>query len=364
MSEQGDEQSKTEDASPFKLRRAREKGQVARGMDLGFFGTLAALAAFLIIAGEEVAATLARAMRASFRAAAGSGSEPEHAASLVGSLAWPTLKPVLMLAAAILPIILLLEILQMRGIVFSTHPLKPDFSRMNPAKGLKRLFSARMLIEAAKNVLKLTAYAIITWLVVQAVVANPGRGTVDALGLARAMEAGAMRLLYLFILLAMFFAALDQVIARRQFGKQMRMSRRELTREAKEREGEPRLKQKRKQLHAEFAKEQRAFGGLAGSDLLVVNPQHFAVALAYDPARMAAPTVKAKARNQFALAMKRDAFRLGIPIFEDRALARALYQQCEKGAEIDSTHFRAVADLYTRLRRARPNQEAKTKDVG
>lgn len=350
MSGGGEEQDKSEEASPFKLRRAREKGQVARGTDLGFVGILVALAAFLAVAGEQLGRTLARLMRTSIDVGIASSADPNQAAALLGSTWWPALQPILLLAGTAVGIVVLLEIVQLRGLIFTAHPLKPDFSRINPAKGLKRLFSVRMLKEAAKNVLKLAAYAVVTALVIRSVVAGAGRAGKDAAGLAASMQSGIMRLLMFYILLAIFFAALDQVIARKEYRKQMRMSRRELTREATEREGEPRLKQKRKQLHAEFAKESKGLGDISGSDLLVVNPQHIAVALTYKPESMAAPRVAAKGRNHHAMAMKREALRLGIPAFENRPLARALYDGADKGAEIEAPHYAAVADLYTKLR--------------
>ena len=349
MSEPSDEQNKSEEATPFKLRRAREKGQVARGMDLGYFGALAALAAFLIVAGSALGATLMQVMRGAFTIGMANASDPQQAGSLLAALYWPAFQPILLFAGTIVAMVLLLEVVQLRGFMFSSHPLKPDFSRINPAKGMKRIFSARTAKEAAKNVLKFAAYAIVAYLVIRAALASPGRARADADGLAHAMQSGAMRMLLLFILLALFFAALDQIIARRQYGKQMRMSRRELTRESKEREGDPRQKQKRKQLHGEFARERGGLGDIGGADLLVVNPEHLAIALAYDAAAMAAPRVRAKARNRFAQAMKREAFRLGIPMFEERALARALWDECDKGAEIGERHYRVVADLYTRL---------------
>jgi flagellar biosynthetic protein FlhB len=132
------------------------------------------------------------------------------------------------------------------------------------------------------------------------------------------------------------------------------MSRRELTREHKEREGEPRLKQKRKQLHAEFAKSAKGMGSLPGSDMLIVNPQHYAVALAYDAAAMDAPRVTAKARNHWAQVLKREAYRLGIPVFEAPPLARTLYAECDIGRAIRDQHFRAVADLYLKLPSMKP----------
>lgn len=362
MAEQEQEQNKSEEATPFKLRRARERGMVARSLDLGYLGGLVALAAFLIVAGEALVTMLAQLMRRSLAAGISSASDPQQAPALIASTYWPALQPVLLLGGTVVVLVLLLEIVQLRGLIFTTQPLKPDFSRINPAKGLKRLFSVRMLKEAGKNVLKLAAYSAAATLVVWYAIGEPERAATDAHGLAVTMHAGGMRLLFLFIFIALVIAAFDQVLVRREYSRQMRMSRRELTREAREREGEPRIKQKRKQLHAEFRKQSEGLGNVAGSDVLVVNPQHVAVALGYDPARMAAPTVRAKARNHHALTMKREAFRLGIPIFEDRALARALFGDVEAGREIGPVHYRAVADLYFKLP-SQPSSFAKKDDV-
>jgi flagellar biosynthetic protein FlhB len=350
MAEQEQEQDRTEEATPFKLRRARERGIVARSLDLGYLGGLVALAGFLIVAGEALAFRLAQLMRQSLAAGISSGGSAQQAAALTGAVYRPALQSIALLGVTILIVVLFVEIVQLRGLFFTTQPLKPDFSRLNPAKGLKRIFSVRMLKEALKNVVKLCLYSAAAALVIRAVIAAPRRAATDAQGLAGAMHADGMRLLFLFIVLALFFAAFDQILVRREYAKQMRMSRRELVREAREREGEPRLKQRRRQLHAEFRKQAEGLGKLPGSDMLIVNPHHVAVALAYDPAAMAAPTVTGKARNHFALAMRREAFRLGIPIFESPALARALFRDCAAGSEIGADHYRAVADFYFKLR--------------
>jgi len=349
MAAQDQEQNKTEEATPFKLRRAREKGMVARSLDLGFFGALVALAAFLTIAGDTLAWRLAQAMQRSI-AGASAAVDPQQASRMIAASYWPAIQSLLLLGGTVVLIVVMLEIVQLRGLIFTTHPLKPDFSRINPAKGLKRVFSLRMLKEALKNILKLAAYSTITFFVVKAAISEPGRARTDAYGLASSLQSFGLWLLFLFILVALGFAALDQILVRREFSKQMRMSRRELTRESREREGEPRFKQKRKQLHAEFAKQTQGLGQLPGSDLLVVNPEHVAVALAYDPQEMAAPKVTAKARNRHALALRRRAFQLGIPVFENPPLARQLYRDCEAGREIGGAHYRAVADLYLKLR--------------
>lgn len=357
MSGQEQEQNRSEEATPFKLRRARERGMVARSLDLGYFGVLIAIAAFATMAGGAFASRLAETMRRSIAGGIGGAGDPQQAPAMVAASYWPALQGIMLLGGTVVLTVVLLEIVQLRGLLFTSHPLKPDFSRLNPAKGFKRIFSIRMLKEALKNVVKLTAYSTVTVLVVMSALQAPRRSGDDALGLVAAMQVYGMRLLFLFILLALFIAALDQLLVRREFAKQMRMSRRELTREAREREGEPRLKQKRKQLHAEFARQAEGLGKLPGSDLLVVNPEHVAVGLAYDASTMGAPSVTARGRNRHALALKSRAFALGIPIFESPALARRLYADCPSGSEIGAAHYREVADLYLRLRLAARGKE-------
>jgi len=341
------EQNKTEEATPHKLKRAREKGQVARGADLGFFASLCGLLAFFAFAGASAFQTLREAMR-QMLAGVGGAHEPAFALALWDFSA-PAFAQIGWLCAALAGAVFVFELVQVRGIVFTTHPLKPDFSRLNPAKGLKRLFSVRMLKETAKNILKLTAYASVAYFVILDTLANQARLNPNPQTFAALLSAAGFSLLFGFGLTALGFAALDQAIARRDFQKQMRMSRSELTREFKEREGEPRLKRRRQKLHAEFARQARDLGELKGSDVLIVNPIHYAVALGYEPALMKAPKVKAKGRNLFAQMLKQKARRLSIPIVENPALARALHKSSETGAEISPAHFRAVADLYIAL---------------
>lgn len=348
MAEQ--EQDRSEEATPFKLRQARQKGQVARGMDLGFLASLVALAGFALVAGEAMIASLAQAMRQALIAGMDGAVDPERARALIGATAWPAIQALALLGGTIVASVLLFEVVQLRGLVFTAHPLKPDFNRLNPAQGLKRLFSARILKEAAKSILKFAAYAFVTFLIANAAVQAPGRALADAQGVATSLRQTAFQLLFAYAGLAVFFALIDQVMARREFARQMRMSRRELVRESREREGEPRLKQRRKQLHAEFVQQNEGLGKLAGSDLLVVNPEHYAVALVYDPAKMDSPRVTAKARNAHALAFRRKAFQLGLPVFQNAPLARRLFRDCAAGDAIGSAHYRDVAELYLKLR--------------
>lgn len=343
---EGEEQNRTEQATPFKLRRAREKGMVARGLDLGFVAGLIGLAAFVLAAGPKLIAVLAVEMRRALVSGIGAAGDPGAATSLAARSLWPVLQPVALFGGTVIGVVLLVEIVQLRGLVFSAMPLKPDFTRLNPAKGLKRLLSVRMLKEAAKSIFKMTIYALIAWLAVRAALAGAAARVTDAAKLAEALDHGAMRLLLLFILAAAGFAVIDQLLARGEFAKQMKMSRREVTREHKEREGDPRLKAKRKQLHAAYARQAKGLGNLPGSDMLIVNPRHIAVALAYRAREHVAPVVTAIGADRHALQLKAVAARLGIPIFEQKQLARALFKDSEMGREIAPHHYHAVAEFY------------------
>ena len=351
MAEQ-QEQNRSEAPTPFKLQRARERGMVARSAELGFLGGLVGLALFVGMAGYKLIASLTQMMRRSLSAGIEHATDPGQARAMIGEAAWSVLEPLTLLGGTIVAVVILLEILQLRGLIFTAKPLKPDFTRLNPATGIKKLFSPRMLKETLKTVLKTAVYVGATWWLIQDSIARYGVIATEGDRLAGAMLSAGLRLIFAFIAIAVVFVIIDQVLVRGEFTKQMRMSRREVTREAKDREGDPRIKSKRKQLHAEFVKQSAGTGNLPGSDMLIVNPEHFAVALRYDQQRMRAPSVSAKGRNRFALALKHEANRLGIPVIASPPLARALYRGATVDAEIPPEHYEAVAEFYIALRRA------------
>lgn len=346
MSQEGQEQNKSEEATPHKLKRAREKGQVARGVDLGFVGSLIALAIVATVGGQAFFIRLADMMRYSFAAGINGKGDPLEALGVVGATYWGAFQPLIVLGFSSVVVLVTLEIIQLRGFIFTTHPLKPDFTRLNPAKGLKRLFSIRLIKETLKNIVKFVVYGFAAWLIISAAIDTWGLRLVDASWLVRAMEQSGVRLLFVFIVIASFFMVIDQIIVRGEFRKQMRMGRSELNRETKEHEGEPRQKQKRKEIHRQMREQVDSLGKVAGSDVLVVNPEHYAVALRYDPQTMDAPKVVAKGRDHFAQLMKRKALLHSVPIIRDVALARMLHSDCTKNAEIRPEHYHEVARLY------------------
>jgi flagellar biosynthesis protein FlhB len=256
--------------------------------------------------------------------------------------------------------VLVFELIQ-TGFVFSTEPLSFNFGRLNPAQNLKRIFSPRMLVETAKNVAKLAAYAALAGLLIYAAGWSWGGAITDAFSLADAAGRLGLRLMILFVGAAVVFAIFDQLIVRRDFFKRMRMSRRELRREHRDREGEPRMKQKRKQLHADFAKASQSVRNIRGADLLITNPTHYAVALRYRPTTMEAPHVVSRGAHEQALRLKRLAFVYGLTIVEDPPLARLLYHRCQIDQQIPEPAFQRVADLYLAMRR-KPQRQSDRSD--
>lgn len=350
-----EEQSKSEEPTPHKLKRARERGSVARGMDLGFLSVIAGFSAFAVLSGAQAVQHLST-MTARLLAETGARLQPLQTLALIQHAAASSFAIVLSCALTVAATVVLGEALQIRGLVFSMQPLKPDFSRLNPAKNLKRIISQRMLVETLKSIGKLLLYATALYLAVKDIAIPLARAPAEGMALAGVWGEAVGRLLISLALVAMIFAGLDQILARREFRKQMRMSRSELSREVKDREGEPRRKQKRKRMHAEFIEQTRALSGLRGADVLIVNPEHFAVGLKYEPNQMQAPQVVAKGRNRFAHLLKQRAFRWSILTISNPPLARALYRAGEIGAEIPPAYYQAVADMYLAVRRKSQTQ--------
>jgi len=252
------------------------------------------------------------------------------------------------MTAAIFLAVLVLEMIQV-GPVFTTEPLRMDFSRLNPATGLKRLFTARLLVETAKGVLELATYGALAFVLIRSALAVTLPTITTASNLSDALGRASLGLLFVFLGAAAAFAALDQMIVRREFGKKMRMSRREVRRELRDREGDPKLKQKRKSLHREFVQASESLRGIRGADVLITNPTHYAVALRYDQSSMTAPQIVSRGANLFALRLKRLAFSYGVVIINNPPLARALFR-CDLNKPVPEGLYPSVASLDRALR--------------
>jgi flagellar biosynthetic protein FlhB len=352
------EQNKSEEPTQFKLMRSRRKGMVARGMDLGFLTGLAAFSFYAWIAAPGLAQSIARLAGETFVTAPQVANGPEGLLGVTAIVFGRMLRPLAFLCGTLFLVVLLFEMAQ-TGLVFSASPLKPDFGRLNPANGLKRLFTVKMLIETLKNILKLGAYGTVAWIIIAGAIRNGAATADDARSLLASLASASFRLLAAFVGVALAFALLDQLLSRRLFLKQMRMSRRELRREHRDREGEPRIKQRRKQLHGQFAKASQGLRDVRGADVVITNPTRIAVALKYDRGTMDAPAIVAKGAEDFAARIRHVAFTHNVVIVEDKPLARDLFRRCATGSAIPEDCYRRVASIYRKL----PAHAARTGDV-
>lgn len=350
------EQNRSELPSQFKLERARREGNVARGSDLGFLSVMTALTGFAWFAGPSVPQAVGLGSAIGLAATDADLVGVPGYLALTARILAPVTAALLPLLAVVFAVVLVVEFLQ-TGPVFSGRALRFDFSRLSPAKGLKRIFSVRILIETFKGVLKLTLYSAVAGLFIAAAVTQAAAIS-DVGRLAGAMATMIPRLLAGMLAVAAAIALFDQLVSRRDFLKKMRMSRREVKREHRDREGDARLKQRRKELHSQFARTSQSLRGIRQADLVVVNPVHFAVGLRYQPGTMDAPIVVSRGSHAMALRLRRLAFAYNVPVVVDPVLARRLFRTSALGRPIPEDLFRPVADIYLGLRRRREEQGA------
>ena len=346
------ELNKSEDASAYKLEQARKKGMIARSPELGMVLAVACCAGCLWARGDEMGSHMARLAARSF-AGAGSLNGGSHAVlSWAGALFADAFATILPLIAAIVLGTLVASLAQV-GFLFAPAALKADFNRLNPMTGLKRVFSVQILIEAAKTIVKVAVYGWLATHVIVGLVTATSRSAVPGASLPGLLARGAVHLLFLLVGAAVVFAAIDQVLVRRMFARKMRMSKHEVKQEYRQREGDPRIKRRRKQLQRELLKRSRSMRGIRNADLVVANPTHVIVGLRYEAGRMKAPVVVAKGAGEFALRLRKLAFIYGIPVLESKAFARELFRGTELGSEIPAPLYRTAASLYMHVRQRR-----------
>lgn len=342
----GDAEDRTEDPTPRRLERAREEGQVPLSREAVGFATMLAAALAAMLAVPPLGGSLLAVLRGIMAQAGMPGTEPAAAALGVLQAAALLVLPVCLavgLAAA-------LATLAQTGWPQAARGLTPDLSRLNPLAGLKRLLGPEMLVELLRALLKLGAVGAALW-----TAADPG-----ILGAALMRPAGgllgaaeqAMRGFVLAALLAFAgVAALDLLWTRWQFLRRLRMSRQDLKEEMRESEGDPMLKARRRRI-AEQRVRRRMIAAVPKAAVVITNPTHYAVALAYAQGDLGAPVVVAKGVDAMAARIRQAAREHGVPVVENPPLARALHR-LEPDTQVPVEHWQAVAEILAYVWRLR-----------
>lgn len=335
---------KTEEATPKRLEKAREEGQVARSLELTTFSVMLVAAAGLLFMGADMMDKLMRIMKAGMQMERDLAFQTDLMLNRLYELAFESL-------ISIAPILFLLLVVAffapmlLSGWMFSTKALIPKFDRIDPFKGLARIFSVHSLVELVKAILKTvligSVAALVIWHNKEAVMALlivP----VD-LGISRTGDFLAMS--FLLIVGAMILVVVIDVPYKIwEHAKQLRMTKEEIRKENKDSEGDPFVKARIRGLQREAAR-RRMMSEIPKADVIVTNPTHYAVALRYQSNSMRAPKVVAKGVHLLAARIREVAEAHRIPILEAPPLARALYHHAELESEIPEKLYTAVAEV-------------------
>ena len=348
--EQGGE--RTEDPSQKRLQDARERGQVPRSRELTTFATMTGGSAMLAAIGSSMATCLSQMLRHGLSIDPQRLRDPDAMLGSMGDAALIALTVLLPVFGALIGVIFLASLL-LGGWNFSMQALAPDFTRMSPLAGIKRLFGLRGASELGKALLKLA----VVGGVCAAIVSRTFR---EVLGLAHmeprsAIGRGVGIVSWSFVWLCAslaLVAIVDVPLQLFQFKKSLRMTRQELRDEAKESDGRPETKQRIRQMQQTLAR-RRMMHKVPSADVVIVNPTHFAVALKYDPKKMRAPRVLAKGVDLVAQNIRRLAEEHRVPVFESPKLARALYRSTDLNKEIPTGLYAAVAQVLSYIFRVR-----------
>ena len=350
--ERPDASQRTEEATPKRREEARRKGQVPQSREPATAVAYLVLAAALAGMAASGAGALARAARAALSGELAPPATPEGVAALAWRVAGWIAEAVLPFALPALVAGVLVQFL-VTGPVLTTAPLAPKLERISPIAGAKRLFSLRTLVELVKSLVKIAVLGAVAALaladawpeLLRAPLASPGALVRDWLGAAGRL-AGLSA--FAFALLALG----DWLYQRWEHGRSLRMTKQEVRDEAKETEGDPQIRARIRQVQSEMAR-RRMMAEVPKADVVVVNPTHVAVALRYAPGRDPAPRVVAKGKGALARRIREIAEAHGVPVREERSLARSLYALVKVGETIPEALFEAAAILLAEIYRAR-----------
>ena len=337
-------QEKTEEPTSRRLSKAREDGQVARSTELPAAAVTIAALGFLFLTGGVLVAKLAEAFASGFNF----DRKLVHSPNLLPAIfAHEILESFILIA----PLMLLTAAVAIAasgatgGYLFALKSVAPKASKLNPLNGFKRMFGTKALVELAKALLKFFLVAgVVTWVLSDNIV------TLDALGkmaFEPGMKVAGEMLSKSALIMAcslIIIALIDVPFQKWQHMKQMRMTKQEIRDEMKDMEGRPEVKAQIRRRQREMSNS-RMIDRVKDADVIITNPEHFAVALSYDPNGDSAPILLAKGADAVAARIRAEAEKHGIEIFQAPPLARALYFTTDLERPVPEDLYYAVAQV-------------------
>ena len=345
MADQQDEsQEKTEEPTARRLSKAREEGQIARSTEITIAASVISVAIYIYLFGSSLLWNVANIFAQGLVFDSLAVLEPQVAA---GRLADAMIEALF----SILPILILtgVVVLACSGLIggynFSWKSLQPKASKFNPIAGFKRMFGMQALVNLGKSIAKFLLVGGVTYFLIDASITEFAEISLMALEPGLTVSASILTTAFLVASSTLIIIALiDAPYQVYQHNQKMKMSLREVKDERKDTEGSPEVKQRIRQKQREVSAA-RMLEAIAEADVVITNPEHFAVALTYDPSSEDPPKVVAKGTDVMAERIRERAGEEGVPLFQSPVLARALFFTTEIEAFIPEPLFEAVAQV-------------------
>ncbi len=332
---------RTEQPTARRLQEAHEEGRVPRSADL--------TAAVGLLGGLMLLKTFGPSMMATFMDVTRSlGNVPDPSAADIG----PFLQRTILRVTQVLgPLLAALVLLGIAGSAMQSRPvltwkkLQPDWGRINPLSGFKRIFSSEAVMRLVMGLFKIGLLGAVAYFTIRGEITRLiGATSLHPAGAFAAGSAVVFTLAVRMGLLLLVLGLLDYFFQRWKLMQSLRMTKQEVRDELKRMEGDPMVKQRRRQVQQKLAM-QRIAQDVPQADVVVTNPTEYAVALKYDEETMAAPRVLAKGKDFLALRIRQVATGAGVPVVQRPPLARALYAGVDVGGEVPADYYKAVAEV-------------------
>ncbi|WP_199611745.1 flagellar biosynthesis protein FlhB [Flocculibacter collagenilyticus] len=341
-----DESNKTEKPTPFKLEEAKKKGQVSKSPEVTGLLMLITFSATMFIVGQNIWGGLSELMITLL-------STSGELAVNTGNLwdLWNKLgKQLFELFTPLLTVLVIGAIgfnIVQTGPILSSHPIKPDFKRLNPIQGAKKIISIKALFDLFKAVIKVVVIAFVWKVFADNWLSN----IMDSYGMSPQSflahwAALSLQVILMLVCIMLPFALIDYAFSSWDFEKKMRMSKQDIKDEHKKREGDPQVKQKQKQIQKELLKKAASLKSVKDADVIITNPQHIAVAIKYVPKKMLAPKILAMGEDNNAAIIRKIARTHNVPIVRNIPLARALYKNSIIDGFIPEDCYDGVASIF------------------
>jgi flagellar biosynthesis protein FlhB len=355
-----DSDDRTEDATDRRRAEAREKGHVAKSGDLNAAALMLAAAAAVLALAPPIARQLAELTAAAL-----------SAVTLRADQGWALQlgrETTAVLAASALPVLLLTALVALGtnvmqvGILFAPEAIQPRLSRISPLAGVKRVFSIRSVAKLGVSLGKLAVLTAITLLVIGWSLPTSLQLTgVGPAGITTFIHESTARLAFTLAAALLVLALLDYAFQRWKHEQELKMTKQEVRDEMKNMEGDPHVRQRRREAHRKVA-QAREMQAVKKADVVVTNPTHYAVAVRYDPDKMPAPVVVAKGVDAIALQIRRVAAEHDVPILERPELARTLYAGVKVGRPIPTDLYEAFVEIMAYVYRLTGRAPANLRD--